>query len=124
MVASPAVVAPAHQSKRLFLLSPARLMIPSRVNTIPATPMRCSIDTLPARKSTNTYSSMNRIGNIALSLLVLVVACSALVDGAKPKEQRRGGESPYLVSPPGVWPDDNVRPPPKDLGERVFVSGA
>ena len=83
--------------------------------------MRCFINDPFARERNTTYN-MIRIGDLALAFLLLVTTFSGYGDAARSREQRRAVEDPYLVSPPGVWPNDNVRPPSKDLGERVFVS--
>ena len=65
---------------------------------------------------------MIRTGNLALACLLLVAAFSGLVDAARPKEQPRLPADPYLVSPPGLRPDGNVRPTSRDLGVKEFVS--
>ena len=65
---------------------------------------------------------MIRFDSLAIAWLLLVAAFSGFADAARPKEQRRAVADPYLVSPPGSRPDENVRAAPRDLGEREFVS--
>jgi hypothetical protein len=65
---------------------------------------------------------MIRFDSLALAWLLLVAAFSGFADAARSHEQRRALADPYLVSPPGSRPDDNVRPAPRDLGELEFVS--
>ena len=81
--------------------------------------MRCSINSGLARKSNNSYSIMG-FGDAAIVWLLLVAIWSGLVDAARPRAQRERA-NPYLVSPPGRLPDDNVRKPVEDLGERNFT---
>lgn len=64
---------------------------------------------------------MAPLDSLAIAWLLLVGAFSGFVDAARPREQRGVRSDPYLVSPPGSRPDENVRPAPRDLGERDFV---
>ena len=66
-------------------------------------------------------SNMFTIGNAALVCLLAVAGLVGQGDAARPRELR-GGADPWLVSPPGRRPDDNVRRPARDLGEKEFVS--
>ena len=87
-----------------------------------ATPMRCFISIPPARRSTPAFT-MFRFDSLAIAWLLLVAAFSGFIDAARPRELRGKGVAadPYLVSPPGSSPIGNVRPAPKDLGEKKFV---
>lgn len=88
-----------------------------------ATPMRCFIPTAAARQSPHSLA-MFRFDNLAVAWLLLVAAFTGCVDAARPREQRSPrvdvGPDPYLVSPPGLRPDGNARPAPRDLGEKEF----
>ena len=81
--------------------------------------MRCFIYPAYARLS-NNHNNMAGIGNAALVWLLLVAVWSGLTDAARPREARDRAD-PYIVSPPGRIPDDNIRTPPKSLGERNFT---
>lgn len=81
--------------------------------------MRCTINPPLARKSYAPFLDMS-IGNKAIFWLLLVAVWSGLVDAARSREPR-GRANPYIVSPPGREPDDNVRRPARDLGERNFT---
>ena len=82
--------------------------------------MRCFNYPSCAQEGT-TLCNMIRMGNAVLACLLLGAAFIDCVDAARPRDQR-WKDNPYLVSPPGSPTDDNVRPQPKDLGEKIFVS--
>lgn len=60
------------------------------------------------------------IGNAAIVWLLLVAIWSGIADAVRPRDARERAD-PYLVSPPGRVPDDNIRRPAKDLGVRNFT---